>query len=290
MAEVTSTFVPGIARFKIGDLTVTVLNDGGFDASLDLVVNVPREDAAAAQAAAVRRDPPTISLQTFLIEGLGAPVLVDTGMGRGRGSTLGHMVDGLAALGIAPSEIGTVLLTHLHPDHVGGLVAGGAAVFTQAELVVPEAEAAHWLDPSALDRVPDAAKPYFEGAQAAVAPYGSRMRRVTEGEVMAGITAVPLPGHTPGHTGYRIEGPRPLLMWGDIVHLPGIQFALPEAGVAFDVDPAQATATRKRVFAMAATDDMLVAGMHLEFPSIGHVRPDGGGYRWIPELWVPSAG
>lgn len=290
MADPTSKSIPGTARFKVGDCIVTVLNDGGFDASFDLVVNVPREDAADAQAKLARRDPPTISLQAFLIEGKGAPILVDTGMGSGRGSSFGHMIDALAALGIAPAEIGTVLLTHLHPDHVGGLVADGEAVFPQAELVVPTAEAAHWLDPSALGRVPEAAKPYFEGAQAAVAPYGSRMRQVADGEAMPGITAVPLPGHTPGHTGYRIDGPRPLLIWGDIVHLPGIQFALPAAGVAFDVDAAQAVETRKRVFATTAADDMLVAGMHLEFPAFGHVRPEGDGYRWIPELWVPSAG
>ncbi|RYF19471.1 MAG: MBL fold metallo-hydrolase [Oxalobacteraceae bacterium] len=107
------------------------------------------------------------------------------------------------------------------------------------------------------------------------------------GEVLPGITAVPLPGHTPGHTGFRLDGgSRSLLVWGDIVHLPQVQAPEPEAGVVFDVDGDQAVRTRRRMLDEAATDRLLVAGMHTEFPGLANVIREGAGYRIVPELWA----
>jgi glyoxylase-like metal-dependent hydrolase (beta-lactamase superfamily II) len=115
------------------------------------------------------------------------------------------------------------------------------------------------------------------------------MRTMTGGEVVAGVTAVPLPGHTPGHTGFRItSGEKSLMMWTDVVHLPAIQFKQPEAGVAFDVDGDQARATRKRVLDEVASERSFIAGSHLEFPALGYVVREGAGYRFVPELWVAA--
>jgi glyoxylase-like metal-dependent hydrolase (beta-lactamase superfamily II) len=188
---------------------------------------------------------------------------------------------------VKPEEIETVLVTHLHPDHVGGLVKDGAARYPNAEIVVHADEAAHWLPDAALSRAPDAARPYFEGARKAVAPYAKRMREHQGGEVMAGVTAVHLPGHTPGHCGFRIvSGGQSLLMWTDVVHLPAIQFKNPQAGVGFDVDGEQARATRLAIMDEVAGDRTLIAGAHLEFPALGYVARDGAGYSFVPALWV----
>lgn len=281
----------GVLAWSLGDLTVTVLNDGYLPASLDLVTGIPRDEADALQGAGFRSvEAPRITLNAFLVTGPGRkPLLIDTGFGGFGGDTLGRAPQALAAAGVTPEEIETVLLTHLHPDHAGGLLAEGKAAYPNAELVLHEAEAAHWLGEGVLARAPDGAKPYFEIAQKAVAPYGGRLRRHSGGEVAPGITAVPLPGHTPGHTAFRISsGGKTLLMWTDIVHLPAIQFKNPEAGVAFDVDGEQARTVRKRVFEEVASDRSFVAGSHLEFPALGYVVRDGAGYAFVPELWVAA--
>lgn len=283
--------LPGVLRWRLGDLTVTVLNDGYLPGSLDLVTGIGRDAAGALQASGFRAQEPRITLNAFLITGADRKsVLIDTGMGDFGGETLGRVPAALAAAGVAPEEIGIVLLTHLHPDHAGGLLSGaGQAAYPNAEVVLHRDEAAHWLAEDALSRAPDEAKPYFENARKAVAPYAGRMRTVVEGEVARGIAAVPLPGHTPGHTGYRItSGSASLLMWADIVHLPAIQFKQPDAGMVFDVDGDQARAARRRILDAVSSDRSLVAGAHLEFPALGYVVRDGAGYGFVPELWVAA--
>jgi len=284
--------LPGVLRWTLGDLTITVMNDGYLPGSLDLVVGIEKDEAGALQAAGFRARDPRITLNAFLVTGPGRePLLIDTGMGGFGGPTLGRLPAALAAAGVRAEEIGTVLLTHLHPDHAGGLItADGSAAFPNAELVVHTDEAAHWLGDGALSRAPEAAKPYFENAAKATAPYADRTRIVTGGEVAPGITQVPLPGHTPGHSGYRIvSGDRSLLMWADIVHLPAIQFKRPEAGLVFDVDAEAARQVRRRILDEVASDRTFIAGAHLEFPALGYVARDGAGYSFVPELWVAAA-
>ncbi|GBU19720.1 MULTISPECIES: MBL fold metallo-hydrolase [Methylobacterium] len=283
--------LPGVLRWSIGDLTVTVLNDGYLPGSLDLVTGIPKDEAGRLQAAGFRStEAPRITLNAFLITGPGRePVLIDTGFGGFGGDTLGRVPAALAATGVRPDEIGTVLLTHLHPDHAGGLLADGKPAYPNAEIVLHEDETAFWLGEGALERAPDDAKPYFEIARDATAPYAARTRRHRGGELLPGITAVPLPGHTPGHTGFRIvSGSTSLMMWTDIVHLPAIQFKQPEAGVSFDVDGDQARAVRRRVLDEVASERSFIAGSHLEFPALGYVVRDGAAYAFVPELWVAA--
>ncbi|WP_375466405.1 MBL fold metallo-hydrolase [uncultured Methylobacterium sp.] len=281
---------PAILRWNLGDLAVTVLNDGWFQGSLDLVTGIPRAEGGKLQRAGFRTEAPRVTLNAFLITGAGRkPVLIDTGYGRLGPPTMGRVPAALAAAGVKPEAIETVLVSHLHPDHVGGLTLDGAAAYPNAEIVLHADEARHWLSDAALTQAPEQAKSYFENARRAVAPYAGRVREHTGGEVLPGITAVPLPGHTPGHCGFRIvSGEHALLMWTDIVHLPAIQFAQPEAGVGFDVDGDGARATRKRILDEIAGDGTRIAGSHLEFPGVGFVAREGAGYRFVPELWVGS--
>ena len=284
-----STPLPGALRWNLGDLTITALNDGWFQASLDLVTGIPEAEAGALQVAGFRTEQPKVTLNAFLITGAGRePVLIDAGYGGlAPADTLGRVASALATTGVAPGEIGTVLVSHLHPDHVGGLSTDGAATYPNAEVVVHADEAAHWLPDAALANAPDEAKPYFETARKAVAPYAGRVREHRGGEVLPGITAVHLPGHTPGHCGFRlVSGGQSLLMWTDVVHMPAIQFKNPDAGVGFDVDGDRARETRKRILDEVAREGTLIAGSHLEFPALGYVARDGAGYRFVPALWV----
>ncbi|GJE29584.1 MBL fold metallo-hydrolase [Methylobacterium organophilum] len=284
-----TTALPGVLRWNLGDLTVTALNDGYFEGSLDLVTGISKEEAGALQAAGFRPQAPLITLNAFLVTGAGRkPVLIDTGYGKLGPETLGRVPAALAAAGVRPEEIETLILTHLHPDHAGGLLTGDdRAAYPNAELLVHADEVAHWLPDEALAKAPEGARPYFEGARKAVAPYKGRLRDHRGGEVAPGIDAVHLPGHTPGHCGFRISsGGQSLLLWTDVVHLPAIQFKNPQAGVVFDVDGEQARETRKRVLDEVASEKTFIAGSHLEFPALGHVARDGAGYSFVPALWV----
>ena len=284
-----STPLPGALLWNIGDLTITVLNDGWFQASLDLVTGIPKAEAGGLQVAGFRTEQPKVTLNAFLITGAGRkPALIDAGYGGfAPAGTLGRFASALASTGVRPEEIGTVLVSHLHPDHVGGLLKDGAAFCPNAEVVLHADEAAHWLPDAALAKAPDEAKPYFENARKAMAPYAERMREHRGGEVLPGVTAVHLPGHTPGHCGFRIvSGGQSLLMWTDVVHMPAIQFKNPDAGVGFDVDGDRARDTRKGILDETAREGTLIAGSHLEFPALGYVARDGAGYRFVPALWV----
>jgi glyoxylase-like metal-dependent hydrolase (beta-lactamase superfamily II) len=264
-----------------------MLGDATFN-FFDFVTNVAKGEAEALHRAAFRAVPPRLAVNAFLLHLPDRLVLVDGGCGANMGPTLGRLAGNLAAIGVAPEDIDTILVTHLHPDHVGGLVDGsGQAVFPKAELVVHAVDATYWSDDKVLAQTTEEQDRQFVLlSRATLAAYRDRSRMITGGEPLPGVTAVPAPGHTPGHTGWLIaSGGDALLIWGDIVHLPGVQFAHPEAGMAFDVDGAQAIATRRRIMDMAATARLRVAGMHLDFPSFGHVVRAGAGYAFIAEPW-----
>jgi glyoxylase-like metal-dependent hydrolase (beta-lactamase superfamily II) len=200
--------------------------------------------------------------------------------------TLGKMPQNLKAAGIDIADIDSELLTHVHPDHSNGLTDdAGVAQFPTAEIVVNGDEVDHWHNDAAMAKANERQRVrHFQMARTQLAPYHNRMRRITSGEVFPGVTAVPIPGHTPGHTAYLISsGSDSLFIWGDIVHIPNVQVPRPEVTMEFDSDPEKAAATRMRVFDMATTDRLLVAGMHTHFPGFGHRIRDGKGYRLLPE-------
>lgn len=283
--------VVGAVHWPMGDVLVTAISDGYFEPTMmEVVRRIPVERAEALQREAFRSaERPRINHVMYLVRSPRyAPILIDAGMGDAWGPTMGTMPAALRALSITSADIGTILLTHLHLDHAAGLTnEAGVPLYPNAEIVVAEDEARFWLDGSAGSRAPEDQRMWFDGARRAMHPYRDRTRFAGGGEVMPDIHAVPLPGHTPGHTGYRLEaGGRSLLIWGDIVHLPQVQAPEPDAGVVFDVDGDQAADTRRRMLDAAAADCLLVAGMHVEFPGFARVARHGHGYRIVPELWA----
>src|SRR5436190_14686352 len=281
--------IPGVYQRKIGDIVVTAISDGYLDGDLTVMRNVDLDKAHAILAAAFRPARRT-SVNTFLIYSKGRLALVDTGSGNYLQPTAGWMMRNIRAAGVDPSRIDTVLLTHMHPDHSAGLtdMTTGQLEFPNAELVMHENEPKHWFDDTEMAKGGEREKKlYFQAGREQVAPYKARTRLFKQGEVFPGVTAVPSHGHTPGHTAYLIaSGNEQLMIWGDTVHVPEVQVAIPEAGMGFDTDLAAAAAARKRMFDRVATDKVLIAGMHLHFPSFTHLVRDGGAYRLIPEAWV----
>lgn len=280
----------GIHHTTVGNATVTALNDVVFEAGTGVVAGLPATEAEAILRSGFRRMPARITVSAFLISLGDQHILVDSGFGAGMGG--GHVRPRLARLGIEPGSITTILVTHAHPDHVGGLIDdNGAAYFPNAQLVMHEQEVGFWLDDAKAEAPPEGLKDFFDAARNSLGPYRSRIKTIKDGQEGApGLHAQLLAGHTPGHTGWLLEqGNDSLFIWGDIVHLPGLQFREPKAGMTFDVDLDQARATRMRVLDRVTTDKLRVCGMHHDFPTFGHVVKAAEGYHFLPEVWSPTA-
>ena len=283
---------PGYYRLRVGALEVTALLDGHLEIP-PAVFSLPATEVADLLRAVFRPDGPiSTPVNAFAVNTGERLYLVDSGTVPGFAPTLARLPEALEAAGLAPERVDMVVLTHLHPDHAGGLVRDGRQMFPNAQVVVADGEAAYWLDEATEASVPDEVRPFFQIAQDSLAPYGERVVRLRPGDTaaVAGVEVTPLPGHTPGHTGYVVgDGIDRLWLWGDIIHSASLQFPRPEVTLSFDVDQDGAVASRKLALDRAANERLAVAGAHLPFPGIGHVARagDGQGYRFVPAPWRP---
>ncbi|WP_075222435.1 MBL fold metallo-hydrolase [Acuticoccus yangtzensis] len=277
---------PGFHRIAVGGWTVTALADGGMGMGPGLVPDVAEADfTGILRANFLPTDRYPGSVNTYLLQRGGRTILVDAGGTPSMGPLIGRMPQVMEAAGVTPGDVDTILITHLHRDHIGALtLPSGEARFPRATLKVADAELAFWTGSS---DVPDSRRETVDLITASIAAYEGRMSPITaDGPVEEGVAAVSLPGHTPGHTGFRVtDGEAELLIWGDIVHIGPVQLAFPDAQVLFDIDGAQAVATRRKILAEVAGAGTLVAGMHLPFPGIGHIAAEGAAYRFVPIAW-----
>lgn len=275
--------LPTVLTYKIGDMRVSALSDGFLPFTPDSMIGI---DAAGFKAALmnahIQSDTHPTGVNAYLVENEMEKTLIDAGTGTLFGPNLGKLSAQLDALGVASEDITRLVATHLHPDHIGGVLMGAENPFPNAELVVSETELSFWTSDEIRSQWPEAMHQFFDMGKAAVDRFGERIRTVSgEASIASGMTAMPLPGHTAGHMGVMLEGAGDnLLIWGDIIHVGPIQFAQPEVTITFDADPDMAAKSRKMVLDMVATDDLKVAGSHIDFPGVGYVTKAGSGYRW----------
>lgn len=287
------TQVPGYYRLALGNVEVTALFDGATQLDAKLLKNASAREVAKLHARMfVKGSTMQVAVNAYLINSDGKLVLVDAGAAKVLGPKLGQIVANLKAAGYTPEQVDAVLLTHLHGDHVAGLVdAEGRAVFANAQIWSAKADNDFWLSETIAAQAPKEFQPFFKMARDAAAPYlktGQWKIFDADRELLPGIASFAANGHTPGHSGYLVgAGENRLLIWGDIVHNHAVQFARPQVAIEFDNDPKAAVATRKKIFAKAAKEKLLIAGMHLPFPGIGHVRKEASGYSWVPIDFSP---
>ena len=289
------TQVPGYYRQTLGAFEVTALYDGQIALDAKLLKHITPQQIQALVAKMFRANPTQTAVTAYLVNTGNKLVLVDAGAAKVFGPTLGQVLSNIKAAGYDPAQVDAVLITHMHGDHVGGLLGpDGQIAFPNAKVYADKKDADFWLSAEAMAKAPDAAKGFFKMAQDALAPYQKSGQFVTfegESEILPGVKAIDEHGHTPGHAGYLFESKgQKLLVWGDLVHNAAVQFPQPKVTIEFDSDQAKALATRLRVFNWTAKDAVWVAGAHLPFPGLGHVRADAkGSYSWVPVDFAPVA-
>ncbi len=261
--------------FHLGDFTVTTLLDGSLprDGAKD-IFGGGASDEDFAKVSADNFISPEVAQFFFtptMVNTGSELVLFDTGLGQG------GIQSALADAGVTPDQIDVVVITHMHPDHIGGMTTDDAPTFANARYVTASPEYDFWAAQDAGNRVGDL-------VAAKVTPLAEKMNFVEDGgEVASGITAVAAYGHTPGHTVYHLEsnGQR-LVLTADLANHYVWSFAHPEWEVRFDMDKAAATASRRNVLGMLAADKVPMIGYHMPFPAAGFVETRGEGFRFVP--------
>jgi glyoxylase-like metal-dependent hydrolase (beta-lactamase superfamily II) len=280
---------PDIHRFSLGDFEIVVVKDGS------RASGAPGETFGTNQTA---EDVGTLLEQNFLPKdnfvNSFAPVLINTGSDRilfdtgfgegGRAAGNGRLVEGLAAAGYLPEDISVVVLTHLHGDHIGGIMEKGAPTFKNARYVVGQTEYDFW---TSEDRLGTPAEGGHKGAVANVKPLADKTNFIKGGnDVVSGITAVEAFGHSPGHMIFEVESKgRQLLLTADTANHFVLSLQRPDWEVRFDMDKAAAAATRKSVFDRLANDKVAFLGYHMPFPAVGFVEKQSEGYRYVPKAY-----
>lgn len=279
---------PGYYRMFVGRFEVTALLDGTHPFPSDKVaVGATADEVAGALKSAFLPLRYEGMINAFLVNMDERLVLIDAGAGNLYGTEGGGLKKAIIAAGYTPDDVDDVFITHLHEDHAGGLVLDGKPLFAKAVVHVARKEAAFWLDSRNQASVNDLLKPFFPAVQRVVEPYqkAGRLALFNEGAALApGLTPIAAPGHTPGHTVYLLQDSgQSMLFWGDTVHIAPVQFSHPEVAIRYDWNVPMAVASRRRLLKRAAAGGWLVAGAHISFSGIGHIRAAReGSYEWLP--------
>lgn len=285
----SATMPAAFKRFTLGEFEVTVLSDGHClvpgPQKIFGTNQTEEEVSSLLESNYLPVDQMQFTFAPTLVNTGSELVLFDTGNGEGgREGGVGQMLANLQASGYTPEQVTVVVLTHLHGDHINGLMEGDAPAFPNARYVTGQIEYDFW---SSEERIGTGAENGHKGVVSKVVPLADKMTFVADGDsVVSGITGMAAFGHTPGHMIYGLEsGGRKLMLTADAANHFVLSLQRPEWEVGFDSDKAAAAATRKSVFDMIATDRLPFIGYHMPFPSVGFVEKASEGYRFIPETY-----
>lgn len=291
-AAMLGAWQPKYYRFKLGDFEITTISDS--EVFIDGPYPLIGANSNEADVQGLMRD--NLLPERKYQPGF-SPTVVNTGKqlilidaGNGANGFVprpngGWLAAGLKPAGIDPKDIDIVLLSHGHPDHIGGIIENGNPLFPNARYVIGQVEHDFWTPEGALS---DDLEKFAQVYRANSKPVLDRFGFIKPGEdVVTGIRAIEAHGHTPGHLVFMIESQgKSMLWWGDCAHHQVASLARPDWHCVFDVDKEQGAKTRRRIFDMAATDRLPVVGYHMPFPSIGYVeRTNPESYRWLAHTY-----
>jgi len=276
---------PSHYRFKLGQFEVTTLRDGAVQVEgPHPIFGQNQTPGAVRELAEANFLPPTameIQFNPVVVNTGEQLVLFDSGNGAARRPNAGSLLQVLQAAGYGPEQVDVVVITHMHPDHIGGLMEDGKAAYPNARYVTGSTEYDFW---AADERLSGPTENAAKLVQANVVPLAEQITFIgDQAEVVPGINGLHAFGHTPGHMAYLIEsGGKQLLLWADAANHYVMSVQRPDWHVSFDADKEGAAATRKRLFDQAATDRIPVTGYHMPFPAVGYIEKSGSAYRWVP--------
>ncbi len=279
------------SQVQLGDWTVWSLSDGHFDLDQRLLFGKDPEvlrQAFLGSGLELSEDClACLQVNAYLIDTKEHLILVDTGCGSSMGSSTGFLCNQILEAGFSPDDISHVLITHLHGDHMGGLVDGeGGRIFPNAFLYVSAVDAAFWRDSKQKPRVAEFLHYTFDLAKKMLAPYEQheKLRLIQPGEtILTGIEAVDAAGHTLGHMAYRFYSKGDtLILWGDLVHVIALQLENLDWEVVVDIDPKQGAMNRKNLIKEACQQRMLIGGGHLSGSGLGYISQEGDRFAWKP--------
>ena len=284
-APLTGSVGTSHTRYKVGEFEITAFNDGTRPADnpekIFGVNQKPEDVAAAAEANFLPKDKMLNGFTPVLVNTGKELVLFDSGNGVNGQPATGHLAERMKAAGVDPEQIDVVVITHCHPDHIGGLMTEGKPLAPKARYVIGEKEYEFWSSP---DRANGPTANAAKVVQANVVPLKDKMTFVkNDGEVVSGIRAIEAFGHTPGHMAWHVEsaGQR-LLIGADFCNHYVLSLRYPQWHVSFDADKDQAVATRLKLLDMLSADRIPFTSYHMPFPAVGFVEKDNGSYRFVP--------
>ncbi len=264
-----------VKAFSIGAFQAAALRDGGLSAPNDnktLAVNKTKADVDAVLTAnSLPTDQLELSVQPLLVRTEDKVLLFDTGAAALFGPTLGTLPASLASAGVDPASVTDIFISHAHGDHVGGLVANGALAFPNAAIHIQAAEWASLKSQANMAELVSVITPKVMEFQPGA-------------DLVAGVKAVDIKGHTPGHSGYLItSGDQSLLYIGDTMHHYVISVQQPDWTIAFDGDAPTAQTSRKEVLESSATSGQRIYAVHFPFPGLGKFEKQGDTFVWVAE-------
>jgi len=276
----TAQETSSLFTYKIGDYTINLLAESQQKGNKSILIGAT--EAMLKEYAPDGTFPN--AMNAFLIKTPDKNILFDTGLGK-------NIFNNLEALGVTPEQIDIVVLTHMHGDHIGGMLREGKKSFPNAEVYLPQPEHDYWTNQKTIEELPENRRGSFLNAVKVVDTYKDKLHLFEpdqlygkENQIIKGIRGIAAYGHTPGHTVFLVElANEKLLIWGDVTHAMALQMPYPEVAVTYDVNPGDAIHTRKELLKYVEEKQIPIAGMHIAYPGMGKiVKGDTSGYKFIP--------